>query len=68
VAIIEAVALIMAVGGAFLAVAVQIGLPQEEGFALDGLVAEAPNLSVDIAPKTAFQVRDKVLILLGDRN
>src|SRR6266850_3066990 len=33
--------------------------------ALDGLVAEAANLTVAITPKTALQVRDKVLILLG---
>jgi hypothetical protein len=53
---------------AFIAVAVQIGLPQTDGFALDGLVAEAANLPIAIAPETALQVRDKVLILLGDRN
>src|SRR5579872_1448771 len=68
VAVVEAVALIAAARGAFIAVAVQIGLSQADGFALDGLVAKAPNLPVDIAPKTALQVRDKVLILLGDRN
>src|ERR1700722_6592594 len=68
VAVVEAVALVAAARGAFVAVAVQIGLSQADGFALDGLVAKTPNLSVDIAPKTALQVRDKVLILLGDRN
>src|ERR1700682_861509 len=68
VAVVEAVALVTAFGGAFIAVAVQIGLSQADGFALDGLVAKPPNLPVAIAPKTALQVRDKVLILLGDRN
>src|SRR5579863_3481370 len=68
VTVVEAVALVAAVGGAFVAVAVQIGFSQANGFALDGLVAEAANLPIAIAPKTALQVRDKVLILLGDRN
>ncbi len=68
VAVVEAVALITAGGGAFIAVAVQIGRSQADGFALDGLVAEPASLLIAIAPKTALQVRDKVLILLGDRN
>src|SRR5271163_2082832 len=67
VAVGETIALIVAAGGGLVTVAVQIGLSQADGFALDGLVAEPANLPVDIAPKTALQLRDKVLILLGDR-
>jgi hypothetical protein len=68
VAMIEAVALVAPLGTAFVAAAVQIGLPQADGFTLDGLIAEPPHLAITIAPKTALQVGDKVLILLGDRN
>ena len=68
IAVVEAVALVATCGSAFIAVAVQIGFSQADGLALDGFVAKPPNLSVDLAPKTALQVRDKVLILLGDWN
>ena len=68
VAMIEAVALVTALAGTFVAAAVQVGLAQADGFTFDGLIAEPPNLAIAIAPKTALQLLYKVLILLGDRN